>query len=339
MILKIGMPKPARQPQPAKNIIQDASIHRIKRLDDISNKDVYLRTQDTSQGLLNIHSSGVPSLNRTLTPPSAEHTLRHPRPEPLLQMTQPNRGPKPVSDRENTERSLSQRSGVPISLRDHSDVGIQKPIRPNTILFNNRKNRSQLIKPSHRQSLELPPTPTVKASSSRFLTQNHITQHISTERRQPNLIKQRSEFLSNTPESIQVSTPLITPTKERQPGTPELRINSMWLNKNTRPTNRVTSVTNQKGGRRDQIGPKPPIGMHHRILHDPIPPIPNRRLFTRNYHLLHKVSNSIQSLFNTSLEAQKASARPFLQSSPIQTPHRASPHNPRPLLIKLQTSH
>ena len=39
MILKICMPKPPRQPQPTKDVIQNPTIYSIKGFDNIRNKD------------------------------------------------------------------------------------------------------------------------------------------------------------------------------------------------------------------------------------------------------------------------------------------------------------
>ena len=61
MILKISVPKPSKQTKTTQNPIQYPPL----TLDDVSNENMHMRTNNTSENFLYIQGSRIPSFNRT----------------------------------------------------------------------------------------------------------------------------------------------------------------------------------------------------------------------------------------------------------------------------------
>ena len=54
MVFKVRMSQPSRQLQPAKDVIQNTTVNRIKKIDNICHKDMQIRIQGTRQRFLKI---------------------------------------------------------------------------------------------------------------------------------------------------------------------------------------------------------------------------------------------------------------------------------------------
>ena len=125
MVLKMGMAKPSRQTKTTQDPIQDSLVNRIKRLNNINNKNMNMGASSPSKNLLKIQRRCISGLHRHTTTPSTEDRIRNPRSKPPFKLTHPSRCPDTINDREHTERSLAKKSSITISLGNHGNVSVQ----------------------------------------------------------------------------------------------------------------------------------------------------------------------------------------------------------------------
>ena len=112
---------------------------QCQRLNCISNEDMKVRMTSVAKNLFNVDGSGIPSINRRDTLTSTENGVRNPGREPPSKMGQTNRGPDDKLPVEHI-KGADQWGTIALGLGNHSNIRIEKFLRPLTNSFNLAKN-------------------------------------------------------------------------------------------------------------------------------------------------------------------------------------------------------